>query len=95
MHDYRRVMRRLDALKRKHRGKTFTEGIGDLKTVISRHFACGQSEWNAADVYTVMGCAADMRDRRFIDLLKVWETHGYIRIFDTPKCLFRVLKRFN
>lgn len=95
MHDYRRVMRRLDTLKRQYRQKTFSEGIGDLKQVIRRHFECGQSDWNAIDVFTVMGCSADMRDRRFVDLLKTWETHGYIRIVDTPRCLFRVLKNFN
>lgn len=96
MHDYRRVMRRLDKLRRRQmQQKSFFEGVGDLKRVVRQYYECGQTQWNALDVFTVMGYSADIRDRRFVDLLKTWETHGYIRIVDTPQCLFTVLKSFN
>ncbi len=96
MHDYQRVMRRLDKIRRRgSQRKPFYEGIGDLKSVMARYFECGERDWNAQDVFVVMGYSADIRDARFRDILKTWESYGYIRIVDTPRCLFTVLKSFS
>ncbi len=93
--EYKRTMRQLTSAKRRHGAeKTLWEGLKDLRKVVNKHFANDAFDWTPKDVFIVMGYGADIRDADFLETLKNWEAEGYIKIIDTPKCLFRALKPF-
>ncbi|MBU3760186.1 MAG: hypothetical protein FGM27_09730 [Candidatus Omnitrophica bacterium] len=94
--DYKRTMRQLSKARRRIGvEKTLGQGLQDLQKVINKHFESGAADWHPRDVFTVMGQGADILDPGFLKALKAWESEGYIRIVDTPVCLFRVLKPFE
>lgn len=93
--EYKRTMRQLSKARRSQGvEKTLGQGLRDLQKVVNKHFDSGQQEWHPRDVFTVMGQGADIRDAGFLKALKAWEADGFIKIVDTPLCLFRVLKPF-
>lgn len=91
--EYKRTMRQLNKARRVHGvDKTLGQGIRDLPKVLNKHFATGDTDWHPRDIFIIMGQGADIRDPGFLKVLKDWEAAGYIRIIDTPSCLFKVLK---
>lgn len=91
--EYKRTMRQLNKARRTQGvDKTLGQGLKDLQKVLNKHFETGETEWHPRDVFIIMGQGADIRDPGFLKALKEWESGGYIRIVDTPSCLFKVLK---
>lgn len=94
--DYSKLGRRFRHAKRHHNEEVYLrEGFDRLRRTVNKFFHDGDTEWSPDNVMKVIGYAADIQNHDFRAQLMLWQEQGYIKIVDTAKCLFRVLKPFE